>query len=111
MIIIHGLKNCDSCRAAMKQLKAAGVEAQLNDLSQSGVSRDVVESWLNALGAAALINRKSATWRGLGEEARALADGDPATLLVENPKLIKRPVVESPDGHLSIGLDETRIKR
>ncbi len=111
MFIIHGLKSCDSCRAAMKQLKAAGVEAQLNDLSQSGVSRDVVETWLNTLGAAALINRKSATWRGLVEEARALADGDPVTLLVENPKLIKRPLVEAPDGQLSIGLDETQIKR
>jgi arsenate reductase len=42
-----------------------------------------------------LINTRSTTWRGLDEAQRGRAETDPAALLVENPTLIKRPVIEA----------------
>lgn len=106
MIVVHGLKNCDSCRKAMKKLAAAGVEARLNDIS-GGV--DNLPTWLDALGAARLINKKSTTWRSLSEEQRALAESDPRRLLSDHPKLIKRPVIETPDGRIHASLEEAGI--
>ena len=49
------------------------------------------------MGAKALINTRSTTWRNLSEEDRKIAEVDPAGLLISHPTLIKRPVVESPD--------------
>ncbi|MEP0564389.1 MAG: ArsC/Spx/MgsR family protein, partial [Paracoccaceae bacterium] len=50
-----------------------------------------------------LVNRRSTTWRGLSEEARG---GDPIDLLLANPTLMKRPVIEA-KGALTLGWDAT----
>ena len=55
---------------------------------------DRVPVWLDAVGAKVLINTRSTTWRGLDEAQRARAESDAAGLLIENPTLIKRPVIE-----------------
>ena len=111
MIVVHGLKNCDGCRAAMKRLGAAGIDARLNDIGTDGVARETLAHWLAALGAAVLVNRKSATWRGLDDVSRALAEDDPLALLAANPKLIKRPVIETPDGAVHAGLGDDLLSR
>ena len=46
------------------------------------------------LGADALVNRRSPTWRGLSDAEKASADGEGAVaLMVEHPTLMKRPVI------------------
>ena len=49
---------------------------------------------------AALVNRRSTTWRGLSEDERG---ADPVALLGAHPTLIKRPVIERPDGRMTVG--------
>jgi len=51
-----------------------------------------VPVWLSAAGAKLLVNTRSTTWRGLSETERA---SDPEALLIANPTLIKRPVIET----------------
>lgn len=102
MIRLYGLKNCDTCRKAMKELAAAGKEAGLIDIRAEAGEADI-RRWLDASGAEALVNRRSTTWRGLGEAERATAEGDGAlALLAAHPALIKRPVIEA-EGALHIG--------
>lgn len=88
-ITIYGLKACDACRTAMRALAAAGHEAALHDVRANPVPRATLAQWLDRFGPD-LVNRRSATWRGLTEEARA---GDPADLLAAQPALMKRPVI------------------
>ena len=90
---LYGLKNCDTCRKALKALVAAGYEAELVDVREAPVSVDVLAGWYAAFGAA-LLNTRSTTWRGLSESERA---GDPLALLAANPALMKRPVIEQAD--------------
>jgi arsenate reductase-like glutaredoxin family protein len=90
-IAIHGLKACDSTRAAMKALRSEG--AVLVDLRETPVPRAVLAAWLERLGPG-LLNRASATWRGLGEAER---QEDPLDLMDRHPALIKRPVIVAGD--------------
>ncbi len=104
MIVVYGIPNCDTVRKARAWLAAEGLECRFHDFRRDGLSASVLAGWMSEVGLEALLNRKGATWRGLSEAERAQAV-DPRTaarLLGAHPTLIKRPVVEWPDG-LSIG--------
>lgn len=94
-LTVYGLKNCDTCKKALKALAAAGIEADVVDVRADGVPQEVLESWLAVLGPGALVNTRSTTWRGLGEADRARAGTAEAAagLLADHPTLIKRPVI------------------
>ena len=82
---IYGLKNCDTCRKALKALPSA----KLVDVRAEGVPEAVLDDALAAFGDA-LLNTRSTTWRGLDETERAK---DPKTLLRAHPALMKRPLI------------------
>lgn len=86
-----GLKTCDTCRKALKELAAAGITPEVIDVRADGVADADRAAILEAFGAGAL-NTRSTTWRGLSEEDRAR---EPAALLAAHPTLMKRPVIEA----------------
>jgi len=90
MTKLYGLKNCDTCRKAIKALEAEGRDVAFHDVKTEPLSRDQLADFLGAFGADKLVNKKSTTWRGLGEDERGR---EPLDLLVENPSLMKRPVI------------------
>ncbi|MFT5509067.1 MAG: arsenate reductase [Hyphomicrobiaceae bacterium] len=95
---LYGLKNCDTCKKALKALKTAEHDVTFVDIRAEADLATKVPTWLAAVGAEALINKRSTTWRGLSDTERAGADGDGATsLLVTNATLIKRPIIEAGD--------------
>jgi len=96
---IYGLKNCDSCRKAQKALAAAGHEVRLIDIRAEPLTREMLESFEAAFGAA-ILNTRSATWRGLSDEDRK---GAPVDLILGHPALMKRPVIRAADGTLYLG--------
>lgn len=97
---VWGLKNCDTCRKAVKALEGAGWVLDYVDVRADGVSGDDLARFYTAFGDA-LVNKRSTTWRGLTEAERA---GDLVELIVKNPTLMKRPVIEH-NGRLTLGWD------
>ncbi|SLN45331.1 putative reductase [Roseovarius albus] len=93
-MIIYGLKNCDTCRKALKSLP----NAEFRDVRRDGVPAELLKTAYAQFGNA-LLNARSTTWRGLDESERAK---DPLDLLAEHPTLLKRPLIEH-DGALSLG--------
>ncbi len=85
-MVIYGLKNCDTCRAARKKFPSASFV----DVRETPLTREQLTRWSNALDSD-LLNRSSTTWRGLSESERAQ---DPLDLILEHPALLKRPVIE-----------------
>lgn len=83
--IIYGLKNCDTCRKALKALP----DATLVDVRADGMPEGLLDQALAQFGAA-LLNTRSTTWRGLSEDARA---GEPTALIATHPALMKRPLI------------------
>lgn len=71
---IYGLKNCDTCRKAMKALDAASVPYVFHDVRADGVSIAQIKSWAKAAGWEALLNTRSTTWRSLSAKDKTGVD-------------------------------------
>ena len=87
---LYGLKNCDSCKKAFKEIRNAGKDIEFIDIRHNHISRDTIQGWLDQHGEAVLVNRKSTTWRNLSHEDRQTPA---STLLQVHPTLIKRPII------------------
>ena len=63
--------------------------------ARSDASSDASEGeWIAAVGPDKLVNRRSTTWKNLPEQQRqAVIDGEVLPVLLDNPTLIKRPVL------------------
>lgn len=101
MITIYGIKNCDTCRKARKWLDAEGIEHQYHDFRDDGLDGETLSAWVENVGWEILLNRRGTTWRKLPETDREDVTKDSAaTLMLKNPTLIKRPVIDMGNGYL-----------
>ena len=101
MIRIYGLKNCDTCRAAVRWLLAERLDHRFVDVREDGVDASEMTAWAAALGWEALLNRRGTTWRVLSETDKENVDEAKAIkLMLEHPALIKRPVFHANGAYL-----------
>ena len=107
MITLYGIPNCDTVKKARVWLGERGVEFAFHDFKKQGVPADAADRWLKAVSWEILVNRKGTTWRKLDEAARAaVVDAASAkALMLAQPSVIKRPVVEWADGAITVGFD------
>lgn len=106
MIILFGLKACDSCRKMRAWLDARAIAYRPVDLRERGIDADTLDRWIGALGHEALLNRRSTTWRTLDAGERADIDAGKAfALMLARPTLIKRPVLDIA-GQIHVGDNE-----
>lgn len=107
MITLYGINNCDTVRKAKRWLQERGFEVVVHDFRSDGLERKLLSDWLAKGSPQNLVNRRSTTWKQLGAEQReaiqqGLASGAPqrdaelVQLLLDNPTLLKRPVVHRP---------------
>jgi|TARA_B110000438_G_C15702993_1_gene601889 arsenate reductase len=95
MITVIGIKSCDTCRKALAWLSAQKTDHQYHDLRADGLDEKRLKGWIKACGWEAVLNRRSTTWRGLGDAEKANVDADSALrLMLAHPTLVKRPVFE-----------------
>ena len=95
-LTLYGLKNCDTCKKAMNELDADGHDVVLVDIRADTNLEEKVPEWLQAVGSDKLVNKRSTTWRTLSDaEKSEIEQGKAADLLIKNPTLIKRPVIET----------------
>tara|TARA_B100000780_G_scaffold274828_1_gene240445 strand:- start:794 stop:1129 length:336 start_codon:yes stop_codon:yes gene_type:complete len=87
---LYGLKNCDTCKKALKALMATGRQVTFIDVRVDGINYKKLTKFYT-LFQDSLVNTRSTTWRSLSLEERQRA---PLELLMDNPTLMKRPVIE-----------------
>ena len=103
MIIVFGIKNCDTIKKARNWLTDQGIEYQFHDFRANGIDRDRIETWIQQAGWETVLNRRGTTWRKLDAAIQDTVNRDNvAALLAEHPAMIKRPVLDI-DGDISIG--------
>lgn len=108
-VLLYGLPNCDTCRKARRWLDRKGVAFRFIDYRAEPVTSDTLHRWTEKLGAwDALINRASTTWRQLPDARKSPGSAaEWIVLLRDHPALIKRPVLVTPDGAVSVGFKDT----
>jgi len=95
-IELYGLKNCDKCRAALKELNAQGKEVTFVDIRDATPSPAILSQWVASTTPEKILNTRSTTWRGLTEDERNYGTNEGLVrLLATHPTLIKRPVVKT----------------
>jgi len=103
MVTLHGLKTCDTTRAARRWLDARGVIYSFHDVREDGLTKAQVEGWVKQLGFGRVLNKSSTTWRELPEADKSGLDAKKAVaLLLAHPTLVKRPLLDQA-GSLSVG--------
>jgi arsenate reductase len=101
---LYGIPNCTTVKKARAWLAEHGHDVSFHDFKKQGVD----EAWLKKVaeqaGWQALLNTRGTTWRKLSDEEKAAA-GDEAgaiALMLAQPSVIKRPVLEL-DGRYHLG--------
>jgi len=111
-VTIYGIRNCDTMKKAFAWLAEHEVAHAFHDYRKSGIGKDTLARWCEAVGWEALVNRRGTTWRKLDTAQQALATTDQAiALMADHPSLIRRPVVETAGGELLVGFEPARYAR
>ena len=108
MIIMYGIKNCDTIKKARKYLEANKIEYSFHDFRVDGVNDIQLRAWVSELGWEKLLNKRSTTWRNLPDETKQNMSELLALVVMEDqPTIIKRPVLEMAD-QVVVGFSEKR---
>ena len=110
---LYGLKNCDTCRKALKWLQRFGVEHEFIEYRDDRQSPETLVAWKDRLGGwDAMVNKSSTTWRQLPDHRKAPgSDAEWKLLLREYPQLICRPVVVTDDGEVTQRFSDNGFKQ
>jgi Spx/MgsR family transcriptional regulator len=107
-VTIYGIKNCDTMKKAFTWLGAHGVAYDFHDYKKSGVGHAELARWCGAAGWQSVLNRSGTTFRKLADaDKEALTQDKAIALMVAQPSMIKRPVLDA-NGKLEIGFKPER---
>jgi len=103
-ITIYGIKNCDTMKKARAWLEKHGVDYAFHDYKTAGIERERLQRWEKKVGWATLLNRAGTTFRKLPDKDKNGLDADKAmALMLREPSMIKRPVLEAGGGKVLVG--------
>jgi len=103
-VTIYGIRNCDTMKKARAWLDAAGHAYAFHDYKTAGIDRARLEGWAGKVGWEALLNRSGTTFRKVPDADKAgLTAKKAIELMLAQPSMIRRPVLELPDGKLLVG--------
>jgi arsenate reductase (glutaredoxin) len=93
---MYGIRNCDTIKKARAWLEAQGIAYQFHDYKTAGIERERLEHWCRELGWESLLNRTGTTFRKLAEDQKqGLNERAAVLLMLAQPSMIKRPVLET----------------
>lgn len=105
-IEVYGIPNCDTVKKARKWLESQSLSFTFHDYKKEGADADKLAQWIDAAGLDKILNRAGTTFRKLSDAEKADLDTPRAiALMVANPSMIKRPIVEHSSGVL-VGFKE-----
>lgn len=100
---LYGIPNCNTVKAARTWLDAHGVAYTFHDYKKAGVTDSKLKIWCKVFGWETVINRAGTTFKKLPDAAKSDLDQAKAiALMIGQPSMIKRPIVEH-EGGLLVG--------
>jgi arsenate reductase (glutaredoxin) len=107
MTTLNGIANCDTVKKARAWLTDHGVVYAFHDFKKQGVPELPLDHWLATAGWEKLLNRQGTTWRKLDDAAKAAVTDEKSAraLMLTQPSVIKRPVVEWSTSTVTVGFD------
>ena len=101
---IYGIKNCDTMKKARAALDKKGVAYGFHDYKSAGIDKAKLEGWAKKVGWETLLNRAGTTFKKLSDKDKAgLSETKAIALMLKQPSMIKRPVLDAGGGKLLVG--------
>jgi arsenate reductase len=108
---MYGIKNCDTVKKARAFLDKAGVDYAFHDYKTAGIERERLEGWAKKLGWETLLNSAGTTFRKLPDKDKNVSSAAKAiALMLDQPSMIKRPVLDLGGGKLLVGFKPETYK-
>ena len=104
--VIYGIKNCDTMKKARSWLDKHGIDYAFHARSRRspGAGSEKLERWAKKVGWETLLNRAGTTFRKLPDKDKdGLTEKKAVALMLKQPSMIKRPVLELGAGKLLVG--------
>jgi arsenate reductase len=103
-VTIYGIKNCDTMKKARAWLDKKRVAYAFHDYKTAGIERAKLEGWAKKAGWETLLNRAGTTFRKLPDKDKdGITEKKAIALMLAQPSMIKRPVLELGGGKLLVG--------
>jgi Spx/MgsR family transcriptional regulator len=103
-LTIYGIKNCDTMKKARAWLDQRGADYAFHDYKVAGIERAKLEGWAKKAGWETLLNKAGTTFRKLHDKDKeGLNEAKAIKLMLAQPSIIKRPVLELGGGKVLVG--------
>lgn len=109
---IYGIKNCNTMKKTFDFLASEGIEHEFVDYKKQVPSAALLVKFADKVGFESLINKRGTTYRKLddADKEKLESENSALTVLAEKSSMIKRPIVEFPNGDLVLGFEPEEIK-
>ena len=107
-MILYGIKNCNTVKAAVDWLKKHKIDFEFHDYKVKGVTESKLKEWSIQVGWEVLVNKRGTTWRKLEEadQLKVTTEKSAIALMKEKTSVIKRPLIEKGGKVIALGFDE-----
>jgi Spx/MgsR family transcriptional regulator len=109
---LYGIPNCGTVKKARAALEVRGIAYEFHDFKKQGVTEAMIFGWLKQVGWQKLLKKTGPTWGKLPQEVKDSIGDDASALalMLEQPNVIRRPVLESDGKVLATGFNETEYE-
>jgi arsenate reductase (glutaredoxin) len=105
-ITLYGIPNCDTVKKARVWLDGQGISYAFHDYKKAGADAGKLAAWCDTKGWEVILNRAGTTFKKLSDaDKQGLDQAKAIKLMLDQPSMIKRPVVEYTGG-LLVGFKE-----
>jgi len=106
-MMLYGIPNCTTVKKARAWLAEHGHDVPFHDFRKQGVEADWLKQVAGQTGWQVLLNMRGTTWRKLDDAEKTTASNEAGALalMMAQPSVIKRPVLEH-DGRYHLGFAE-----
>lgn len=88
---IFGIKNCDKVKKTILWCAENQRMCTFHDYRSDGLDQELLAAFMDQFSLDQLVNKRSTTWRQLSDDEK---NNLTAELILANPTLLKRPIVE-----------------
>ncbi|MDO8988144.1 MAG: ArsC family reductase [Sideroxyarcus sp.] len=106
---LYGIPNCGTVKKARAWLDERGAEYQFVDYKKQQITQDLLAGWMKQVGWQKLLKKTGPTWGKLPDAVKASITNEATalSLMLEQPNVIKRPVLERKGKVLATGFNQT----
>ena len=108
---VYGIKNCDTMKKTFSFLEEKGISYEFIDYKKQSPDTNLLQAFLSKITLDSLINKQGTTYKKL-DESQKEAVGQELTafpILMAQPSMIKRSLIEYPDGSITLGFVPEQI--